>query len=53
MTKLSRKRKMMLKQLKDRGMAGVAEKEEHEGRCSFEGEGIVTPPSIKPTLTCN
>jgi hypothetical protein len=46
MTKLSRKRKMMLKQLKDRGMTGVAEKEEHEGKCSFEGGWDCNTPTL-------
>jgi hypothetical protein len=31
-----------LKQVSEKGMTGVFEKE-HRGKCSFKGEGIVTP----------
>jgi hypothetical protein len=31
-----------MKQLNEKGMTGVFEKE-HQGMCSFKGEGIVTP----------
>jgi hypothetical protein len=37
------KRKMMLKQLKDRGMAGVVEKEEHQGCADFPHGGSTLP----------
>jgi hypothetical protein len=38
-----KKRKMMLKQLKDKGMAGVLKKN-IEDDVPLKGEGIVTPP---------